>query len=66
MRTLDKILCPAGDINSIPILDSFADMLAKMLIYDPDRRITAQEALKHPFFALASPSVDEEFEGALG
>lgn len=26
------------------------DLLFKMLVYDPDRRITAKEALRHPYF----------------
>jgi cyclin-dependent kinase len=32
-------LCPDG-----------LDMLAKMLIYEPGKRISASEALKHPYF----------------
>jgi serine/threonine protein kinase len=32
-------LCPEG-----------LDMLAKMLIYEPGKRISASEALKHPYF----------------
>ena len=32
--------------------DLFLDLLKKLLDYDPDKRITANEALKHPFFAL--------------
>lgn len=29
----------------------FADLVGKLLVYDPSRRIPAQEALLHPFFA---------------
>ena len=35
----------------MPTLDANGvDLLSKMLQYDPARRITANEALKHPFF----------------
>lgn len=30
--------------------DNFEDLLLKMLEYLPERRITAREALRHPFF----------------
>lgn len=34
------------------IIDSLAlDLLNKMFIYDPKKRITAEEALKHPYFS---------------
>jgi len=28
------------------------DLLTRMLIYDPKRRITAEEALDHPYFKV--------------
>ncbi|KAF9921327.1 hypothetical protein FBU30_008681 [Linnemannia zychae] len=31
------------------------DLMSKMLTYDPARRITAEEALKHPYFSEAPP-----------
>eukprot|EP00957_Ditylum_brightwellii_P099419 7573242-Ditylum_brightwellii.AAC.1 len=35
----------------VPTLDeNGVDLVTKMLQYDPARRITAQDALKHPFF----------------
>lgn len=48
------------------------DLVAKMLEYDPDRRITLREALKHPFFnrlprsslsSTSSSGVSSEGEG---
>lgn len=38
-----KEICPSLDDNGI-------DLLSKMLDYDPEKRIKADEALKHPFF----------------
>ena len=31
------------------------DLLARMLTYQPNKRITAQEALQHPYFADLGP-----------
>jgi dual-specificity kinase len=31
-------------------LKGFLDLLQKMLVYDPVHRITAKQALKHPWF----------------
>jgi len=33
-----------------------ANLCSQLLIYDPDERITAREALKHPFFAGFDPN----------
>ncbi|CAJ0746441.1 7005_t:CDS:2 [Entrophospora sp. SA101] len=40
-------------VNSILLLLA-KDLIDKMLIYDPSRRIIAKEALEHPWFKLAS------------
>ena len=35
-----------------PTLDALGlDLLARMLVYDPAQRVTAREALTHPYFA---------------
>lgn len=42
---------PNGFAGLVPTLDANGvDLLSKMLQYDPARRITADEAVKHPFF----------------
>lgn len=42
---------PNGFAGLVPTLDATGvDLLSKMLQYDPARRLTANEALKHPFF----------------
>lgn len=33
-------------------VDHFHDLLNKIFIYDPEERITPQEAIRHPFFEL--------------
>ena len=34
-----------------PFNKSFLDLLRRIFVYDPRRRITAKEALKHPWFS---------------
>ena len=41
-----------GDVDPL-----FLDLVSKMLIYDPIRRITAAQALDHPYFADVSPEI---------
>ncbi|CAG8642426.1 8990_t:CDS:2 [Acaulospora morrowiae] len=40
------------------ISDEAKDLIDKMLAYDPDRRITAHDALAHPWFKYAAEMVD--------
>ena len=41
--------------------DEALDLLQKMLIFDPNKRITVKECLEHPFFkSVRDPSKEEE------
>ena len=45
MKRLEEIIQPTNQFNR-----HFLDLLRKIFIYDPKKRITAREALKHPWF----------------
>ncbi|KAH7329155.1 kinase-like domain-containing protein [Stachybotrys elegans] len=45
-----------------PFMQQFLDLLQRMFVYDPSRRITAKEALKHPWFQ--EPVRDDGTEAA--
>ena len=45
------ILLPAAGTENKQILNDFKDVLQKMLVFDPKKRLTPQQLLKHPFFA---------------
>lgn len=36
--------------NNTPFLKNFRDLLKKIFVYDPAHRITAKQALQHPWF----------------
>ena len=35
-------------------------LLSELLLYDPERRITAREALAHPYFNIPQPALGAE------
>jgi len=45
MKRLEEIVPPTTTFNK-----AFLDLLRKIFVYDPKKRITAREALKHPWF----------------
>jgi dual-specificity kinase len=45
MKKLDETIPPTNNFNR-----QFLDLLRKIFIYDPKKRITAREALQHPWF----------------
>lgn len=46
MKRLDEIIPQNTNFNKL-----FLDLLRKIFVYDPKKRITAREALKHPWFS---------------
>ena len=46
MKKLEEIIPPTTEFNK-----KFLDLLRKIFVYDPKKRITAREALKHPWFS---------------
>ncbi|CAG8522653.1 7464_t:CDS:2 [Diversispora eburnea] len=53
LRTLEEIIEP----EKSPFREQFYDLLQQLLLYDPNERITARDALRHSFFYM---SFDEE------
>lgn len=45
MKRLEEIVPPTCRFNEL-----FLDLLRRIFVYDPKKRITAHEALKHPWF----------------
>lgn len=41
--------------------DSY-DLLEKMIVFDPDKRISAEEALKHPYFNSISKAIEQMYK----
>ncbi|RKP06349.1 kinase-like domain-containing protein [Thamnocephalis sphaerospora] len=60
MRRLENIVVPNCPFN-IYLLD----LVQRMLIYDPAERITAEEALRQPFFQLRLPAATNTLAASL-
>ena len=45
MKRLEEIIPPTNQFNRL-----FLDLLRKIFVYDPKKRITARDALKHAWF----------------
>lgn len=46
MKRLEEIIPQTTQFNKL-----FLDLLRKIFVYDPKKRITAREAMKHPWFS---------------
>lgn len=59
LRSLPR--CPRSDLRNLyPAADTQAlDLLNKMLVFDPAKRISVQEALAHPWLAALHDESDE-------
>ncbi|CEI98634.1 Putative CMGC/CLK protein kinase [Rhizopus microsporus] len=51
LKLLQDIVCPSTQPTS-NAKAQFLDLLSRMLIYDPNQRTSAREALRHPFFMI--------------
>lgn len=49
-QSVRRVVSPNGE-NRV-FWDSFMDLLFKIFVYDPEQRITAKEALDHPWFKM--------------
>ncbi|KAI9020178.1 kinase-like domain-containing protein [Phycomyces nitens] len=58
LRPLKDIIVPSTNLTR-----NFLDLVSKMLVYDANERITASEALKHPFFQLDFEEYSREIKG---
>lgn len=52
MFGLRKLILEQGNVTSWPMVDLLCDLIQEMLRYDPHQRMTAHQALRHPFFQL--------------
>lgn len=52
LMELKTLVQELGDRSVIAHLDTFVDLVEKLLCYEPSKRITAREALKHEFFKI--------------
>lgn len=50
MQPLHQLILDHGDVTSWPLVDTLCDLISQMLRYGPEDRMTAQQALQHPFF----------------
>ncbi|RCI01403.1 dual specificity protein kinase kns1, partial [Rhizopus stolonifer] len=57
LKLLKRIVNPTTNAKY-----QFLDLLTKMLVYDPEARITAREALRHPFFMINFDEFGREIE----
>ena len=47
-------ICPSATPDAL-------DLLSKLIMFNPDERITAKEAIKHPFLSEYHEHVDEDY-----
>jgi len=52
--------CPAQSLDFLGLDATGYDLLTKMIKYEPDHRITAKDALSHPYFADLPPTLTEQ------
>ncbi|KAI7869018.1 kinase-like domain-containing protein [Spinellus fusiger] len=58
LRPLKEIIVPSSNLTR-----HFLDLVSRMLVYDASERISAREALRHPFFQLTFDDYGREMKG---
>jgi len=58
MTSLRQLMKDSGEPSVKPHLDALCNLLQKLLQYQPQQRITAQQALQHDFFHTTHDIVD--------
>ena len=62
MRVTDFVL-PQEMSHIVPGLDALGvDLLARLLTYEPNKRISGKDALQHPYFADLDASWKAKFQ----
>lgn len=54
LRPLKNYLVDYGHKSVWPFMDTLVDLLSRMLDFEPGLRITARQALEHPFFKMTN------------
>jgi len=58
LRAVRRHLLENGDSSAVPHVDLLVDLVTRLLAYEPGDRLTAPQALAHPFMQLSlAPSI---------
>jgi hypothetical protein len=53
------------DVSTRPHAESLGSLVKCLLVYEADKRMTAEQALQHPFFQIVPPPVAVEVTGGV-
>jgi len=55
LKDLRQLVEEKGDASIMPHVDDLVDLIRGLLLFDPERRMTASQGLQHKFFTLPVP-----------